>query len=52
MFSDYTGKQFSSWPDSLINGALLTAAALLIVLAFVPGHRVLKLIVLAYVLLP
>jgi hypothetical protein len=52
MLSGFDGKQFHAWPDATINGALLIAAALLILLAFVPEHRVLKMIVLAYVFLP
>lgn len=52
MFSDPSGKQFATWPDAVLNGALLIAALFLIVLAFVPNHKILKMIVLAYVLLP
>jgi hypothetical protein len=52
MFIDHTSKQFQQWPDAVLNGALLVAAAFLIVLALTPGHRILKTIVLAYIVLP
>lgn len=45
-------QQFASWPDAILMTAFLAAALFLVALAFTPGHRIFKAVVLAYILLP
>ncbi len=43
---------FADWPDAVLSGALLVAAAIIIAIALQPGDRLAKAIVLAYVIFP
>ncbi len=45
-------QHIAQWPDAVLMVALLSAAAFLTILAFTPGHRIFKAVVLAYVVLP
>lgn len=45
-------KLFLSWPDTAVMLALLAASITLLIMAFTPGHQVLKAMTLAYIFLP
>lgn len=45
-------RNFATQPDMLLTGALLAAAAVLVCVALLPRHRLLKAAALAWVLLP
>jgi hypothetical protein len=48
-----SGQQiFSDWPDAVLSGALLVAAAIIIYVALQPGEKLAKALVLAYVIFP
>lgn len=47
-----TKQKFARWPDTVLFVALLAAAAVIVYIALLPGHQLLKATVLAYVLLP
>ena len=52
MFGKNLRAQFEQWPDAALNGLLIAIGLFLIALAFVPKHRIEKIIVLAWVLMP
>ena len=45
-------RELQGWPDELITGALLTAAAILLIVALMPDHGIFKAAVLAWVVFP
>jgi len=45
-------KLFEDWPDATLRGALLLAAAMIVVIALVPEQKALRMVTLAYVVFP
>jgi hypothetical protein len=51
-FQKQVRANIAQWPDAVLMTALLAASVFLVALSFTPGHRIFKVVVLAYVLLP
>lgn len=45
-------KNFETWPEGLLTAALLAGAIVIIAIALLPGHPIIKAIALAYIVLP
>jgi hypothetical protein len=52
MLFENAKRAFKQWPDAVLTLALLAGAAVIILVALQPGHRLLKATVLAYIVLP
>lgn len=45
-------RMFDDWPDEILRGLLIATAIIVVIIALVPEQKALRMVTLAYVLLP